>query len=310
MSTLRERVSKSPLRKPLLKGYKEVRKRVYKPLEGTPGAPDFIGVGAVTSGGPWWHSLICAHPQARPPRNRRPAQKFFDDFCYKELTDADIAKYHARFAKTPGTITGEWTEVYLTQSWTLPLLARIAPDAKILVSLVDPIDAYRKAYAQRKARVERGDKRVWMNTAASDRSYGNQLQALRKFFPAEQILVLQHEKCRADPRAEYRRTLQFLGLKDDFVPAQHLLNRIPPHERVYEAMQKVKIPDSAIDRTIGRPLAGHEPPDLWPDHEEALHVFLDPEIEELLDLVPDLDLSLWPDFAHLARSAGRAQVGR
>ncbi len=299
MTTLRERVAASPLRGPLLKGYKEVRKRVYKPLEGAPGAPDFIGVGAVTSGGPWWHSLICAHPQARPPRNRRPAQKYFDDFCYKEMTPADVEGYKARFAKEPGKITGEWTEVYLTQSWTLPLLARIAPDAKIIVSLVNPIDAYRKAFAQRKARVERGDKRVWMNTAAADRSYGSQINALQQFFAPEQILILQHEKCRNDPRGEYRRTLQFLGLRDDFVPPEHLLNRTPAHERVYEALQKVKVPENAIDRTIGRPVSGHEPPTLWPDHEEALHVFLDDEIQQLIELVPDIDLSLWPDFAHL-----------
>jgi len=306
MSTLRERVLASPLRKPALKGYKQVRKRIYKPLEGAPGAPEFIGVGAITSGGPWWHSLICAHPQVRPPRNRRASQRFFDDFCYKEMTDADIAAYHARFAKTPGTITGEWTEMYLTQSWTLPLLTRVSPEAKIIVSFANPIDAYRKAFAQRRARVERGDKRVWMNTAAADRSYGNQLAALRRFFEPEQILVLQHEKCRADPRGEYKRTLQFLGVGDDFVPADHLLTRTPPHERVYEALQKVRVPEGAIDRTIGRPAAGHEPPTLWPDHEEALPVFLDPEIEQVLDMVGDFDLTLWPDFAHLKRAGSPA----
>ena len=302
MTTVREKIARSPLRKPLLKAYKQARKQVYKPLEGAPGAPDFIGVGAVTSGGSWWHSLICAHPQARGPRNRRPSVKFFDDFSYKEMTDADIAAYHAKFATAPGILSGEWTEVYLTQSWTLPLLTRAAPDAKILVSLANPIDAYRKAFAARRARVERGDKRVWMNTAAADRSYGSQLAGLFRFYSPEQVLVLQHEKCRADPRGEYRRTLRFLGLPEDYTPPNHLLTRTPPHERVYEGLRKVGVPESAIDRTIGRPIAGAEPPELWPDHEEALHVFLDPEIEQTLELVPDLDLSLWPDFAHLART--------
>ena len=306
MTSLRTRVARSPLRAPIVKGLKAAEKRVNKPLEGAPGAPDFIGVGAVTSGGPGWHGLIGAHPQARPPRNRRNAQKFFDDFCYKDFTDENRDRYYQRFAKAPGTISGEWTEVYLTQSWTLPLLARVAPDAKILVSLSDPMVAYRKAFAARKARADRGDKRVWMTTAAADRSYGNQISALYRFFDPEQVLILQQEKCRADPKGEYKRTLQFLGLRDDYVPPAHKLTRTPAHERVYDTLAKVGVPEQAIDRAIGRPTGGHEPPNLWPDHEESVHVFLDPEVEQLVDLVPSIDLSLWPDFAHLKRASAPA----
>ena len=39
---------------------------------------------------------------------------------------------------------------------------------------------------------------------------------------------------------------------------------------------------------------------LWPDLEASLHIALDPEVQALQELVPALDLSLWPNFAHLA----------
>jgi hypothetical protein len=300
--SLKDRLDIHP-RREALRVYKQVRKRLVRPLEGTPGPPDFIGVGAMGSGGPWWHSLLVSHPQVRPPRDRRAAQRFFDDFCYKPMEESDVAEYYARFAKVPGTITGEWTEMYASQPWTLPLLKRVAPEARLLVSFVNPLDAYRKAYAQRRARVDRGDKRVWMNTAAADRTYGSQLRMLHRFFDPEQILVLQFERCRQDPLGEYRRTLRFLGLPDNHTPAQHRLDRTPRHERVYEALQKAHVPESTLDRTIGRPTAGHEVPELWPEIEEAIHVELDPEMQLLAELAPEIDLSLWPDFAHLVRES-------
>ncbi len=139
-----------------IRAARSVRARTQQPVEGPPGPPDFIGIGSVGGGGPWWHGLLTQHPDIQPPRNRKAAQRYFDDYCFKILEDADIRDYHGRFAKTPGKITGEWTDAYGVQPWTLPLLARVAPDAKILIMLVNPFEAYRKAYLQRKARVERG----------------------------------------------------------------------------------------------------------------------------------------------------------
>jgi hypothetical protein len=41
------------------------------------------------------------------------------------------------------------------------------------------------------------------------------------------------------------------------------------------------------------------PPKLWPDIEIPLLAELEPDVRELKALVPELDLSLWPSFAHL-----------
>src|SRR5829696_1826406 len=107
---------------------------------GAPGPPDFIGVGALGSGTGWWHSMLVAHPEIRPPRSRTRALHHFDPFCAAEMTDADVAAYHRSFPRRAGAITGEWTGRYMFDAWTPPLLRRAAPDAKLLVMLSDPIE--------------------------------------------------------------------------------------------------------------------------------------------------------------------------
>ena len=53
-----------------------------------------------------------------------------------------------------------------------------------------------------------------MTDVADRRRHAAQLDRLHRFFDPAQILVLQYERCRADPVAEYRRTLAFLGVRD------------------------------------------------------------------------------------------------
>ncbi len=143
-----------------------------------------------------------------------------------------------------------------------------------------------------------------MNTAAADREYGTQLAALYRFFDPSQVLVQQLESCRKNPEAEYKRALRFLGVRDDYTPPQHRLTRSPRHERVFEALQKAPLPEGTLDAAIGRPPSDQPSGvELWPDIERALHADLDAEIRELIELAPDLDLSLWPEFAHLTRAS-------
>jgi hypothetical protein len=54
-----------------------------------------------------------------------------------------------------------------------------------------------------------------------------------------------------------------------------------------------------IARLPGRPAAERPEEPLWPDIEAALHTALDPDVEALKQLVPQLDLALWPNFTHL-----------
>jgi hypothetical protein len=140
--------------------------------------------------------------------------------------------------------------------------------------LRDPVERFRSGVVHRRERVP--ERRLEMVAAdAIERGYyASQLARLRRYFLAERVLVLQYERCRADPVTEYRRTLRFLGLPDDHEPQR-------------------------VQRARGTSTEPSKQP-LWPDMEATLLRVLEPEVERLRALVPDLDLSLWPSFAHLA----------
>ena len=267
---------------------------------GETGAPDFIGVGAVAAGGGWWLRMLLAHPEIRPPQGRRRALQFFSRFCAEEMTGADVAAYHAHFARRPGTLTGEWSGRYMCDAWTPPLLRRVAPDAKLLVMVADPVERYRAIFRDRR-RAHGEDEIFFMTDVVDRRRHAAQLDRLQRFFAPEQILVLQYERCRHDPVAEYRRTLAFLGVRDTaFAPRRlrpaargrraTVLERLPVPERVRRRL---------LERLTARP-AGAAPEPLWPDIEDALRIALEPDVERLAAMVPGLDLSLWPAFAHLS----------
>jgi hypothetical protein len=277
---------------------------------GAPGPPDFIGVGALGCGTGWWHSTLLAHPEIEPPAARRRALHFFDRFCAAELEERDIAAYHARFPRRAGVIRGEWTGRYMFDAWTPPLLRRAAPDAKLLVMLADPIGRYRAAFGERLARRSEGET-IYTADIADRRSFGAQLARLRRFYDAERILVLQFERCRRDPLTEYRRTLEFLGVRDTAFAPRTLRRKAAgkPESRAVAALLRLGLPAGTrrrvAERLAGRPIAERSPAPLWPDLEAALHTALDPDVAALRELVPELDLRLWPNFTHLAGSRER-----
>ena len=140
------------------------------------------------------------------------------------------------------------------------------------------------------------------------RSHGAQLARLRRFYDPERILVLQFERCRRDPLGQYRRTLEFLEVRDrDFAP-RRLRRKAAgkPESLLVAALLRLGLPEGTkrrvAERLAGRPVGRAAAP-LWPDLEAALHTALDPDVAALRELVPELDLSLWPNFAHLADDA-------
>jgi hypothetical protein len=265
------------------------------PLEqATGGPPDFVGVGAIGAGAAWWQRLLLAHPEIEAPASHRRALHHFDGFCARAMTDADVGAYHEQFPRRDGTIAGEWTGRYMADAWTPPLLRRAAPDAKLLVMLSDPIERYRAVFTERLAN-RRDRERIYMADAVDRRCFGAQLARLLRFFDRERILVLQFERCSRDPAGQYRRTLEFLGVRDTaFVPRRLRRNPLAALlRRGLPAGQHRRL----VERIARRPVPERAPAPLWPDLERALHTALDPDVEALRQLVPDLDLALWPNFA-------------
>jgi hypothetical protein len=267
--------------------------------------PDYIGGGTLDSGAAWWHRQLRAHPGVDSRRFHKRSLHFFEQFCVRPMTGADAEEYRRQFPARRGRLTGEWTSRYVYDAWTPALIARAAPDAKLLVIVSDPIERYRKRLARWQLKGHDYDPIRHMNDMTNRGHYVPQLRRLREYFPEERILVLQHEKCRVDPLVEYARTARFLGLDDSFAPrrlrwrAGRLRGEDKPHIRV---LRRSGVPLARVKPLVRR-LRGRrelDPVDLWPDIEESLHREFDGEVRELAALVPELDLSLWPNFASLA----------
>lgn len=251
------------------------------------GPPDYVGVGTLWAGAPWWHNVLLKHPDVeRPPRSQR-SLGFFQAFCQREMTEADVADYHARFPRRPGKLAGEWSQRYMFDFWTPRLLHRAAPEARLLVLVADPIERYRKKLGTELRERAPEHATYYMAETVTRGRYASQLEDLWRYYAPERTLVLQYEACRLDPVAEYRRTLRFLGLRDDYEPFTSLRTRV----------------GTAVRRALTR----REPrTELWPDLETALRAELEDEVRELKRLVPELDLTLWPGFADLADPAEKA----
>ncbi|HEV2061268.1 MAG TPA: sulfotransferase [Solirubrobacteraceae bacterium] len=237
------------------------------------GPPDFVGVGAQRCGTTWWFRTLLRHRRIVAPHGRQKELHFFDRFSAQPMRDEDVEAYHALFQRRPRQLAGEWTPRYMFDPATPPLLRRAAPETKLIVMLRDPIERLRSGFAHRVARVPQGSKEFNAIDAIERGRFATQLERLYRSFEPERVLVLQYERCRRDGVGEYQRTLRFLGL--------------PDHRR------PKRLERARGTTTTGRKLA------LWPDMDEALHAALDPEVGRLRDLVPDLDLALWPNFAHL-----------
>ena len=234
------------------------------------GPPDFVGVGAQKAGTSWWYDLLAQHPDVYVPPALHKERHFFDRYWSEPFDDGSVDAYHGWFPRPPGTITGEWTPDYLYFPWTLPLLRRAAPDAKVLCLLRDPVDRYRSGLAHDRRRGLRQDAGRAME-AFTRGLYAPQLRRLHELFDPGSVLVMQYERCVLEPEVVYRTSCRFLGIDDSFLPP-HLDRRVNP------------TPD-----TLG-PIP--PPPD-------ALVEAFEEDVRELVALGL-VDAELWPNFSGTA----------
>lgn len=232
------------------------------------GPPDYVGVGTARSGTTWWDSLINAHPRvSRSPETPKEVH-FFDGLWEQGLAAGDIERYQRFFARPEGHLAGEWTPGYMLDVWTPALLRQAAPGARLLVLLRDPVERFRSGRTLAENRLTVGSTaRAAANAAFNRGLYADQLLRLWAAFPREQVLVLQYERCVADPAVELRRTYEFIGLEPEQGTAGDLGVRVNESRG-----PKVVLSDRQEDLLVRR---------------------YAPENERLSTLVPDLDLTLW-----------------
>jgi hypothetical protein len=261
------------------------------------GPPDFVGVGVERAGTTWWFGLLADHPAVQVParvhRRLRPFERpsparsipvpapeaiakelrFFDSLCQCDPSDEQLALYQRFFPRPEGAIAGEWTPRYILDFWTPPLLAAAAPKAKILVLLRDPVECFRSSLGRARHEFRRRGTPMHLgawNNAVERGRYATQLERLFESFDRDRILVLQYERCLLDPRAELRRTYEFLRL-DEVEHAPAGLQR----------RTEARLSAPAVPEHVRRGLVST----------------LMPEVRRAAALCPGLDLDLWPNFS-------------
>jgi hypothetical protein len=240
------------------------------------GPPHYVGIGAQKAGTSWWNRLIEAHPDVIAAGGMPKELHYFDRSWETPFGEADVRGYHTYFPVPPGSVAGEWTPGYLIDFWTPELIARAAPDARILILLRDPVERLRSGLTHQLAtsRAPLGHRDI--QGAFGRGLYAPQLRRVLAAFPAERVWVGQYEACRSDPPAQLAATYAFLGL-EPFEPAPEVFRgEVNPTTR-----EKFE-PSAALRASL---LDGYAP-----------------DLAQLPELVPGLDLSLWPS----AREVGLA----
>ncbi|HEV3282552.1 MAG TPA: sulfotransferase domain-containing protein [Acidimicrobiales bacterium] len=230
------------------------------------GAPDFVGIGVQKGGTSWWYELIADHPGVTSRTDIHKERHYLSRFGIEPFGDTEVETYHGWFPRRAGTITGEWTPDYLGYPWVAGLLARAAPGAKLLVILRDPVERFRSGLSFRLS-LGAFATEATLADAVRQGFYAKCLRRFLDYFPMEQFLVLQYERCAVDPAHELDATYRFLGLPEH--RPDHLSRPINV------SGEKVAIKQDAIQRLT----------DLYA-----------PDVEDLLALFPHIDTSLWPNF--------------
>ena len=240
------------------------------------GAPDFIGVGAHRAGTTWWWAMLCRHPEIDVVPRRKELH-LLELMREGHISDEQREWYYRQFPRGPGHIAGEWTTRYMTMPPMPHIIGQIAPAAKLLVLVRDPVERYRSGLSQWEHQTRSGarkrDKKAGRREALKRGFYGRQVERLLDAVGPERLLVQQYELCVRDPETEYARTIAFLG-RSEFTPEKRLMGL----RQNMTTRPKVKL--SSGD-------------------ERELVVAYEDEVRLLKRLVPEIDLSLWPHFASL-----------
>jgi Sulfotransferase domain len=246
-----------PLYRSLARGYYGTRRLAGR----SPGrgrlAPDFVVIGAAKAGTTSLFAWLGEHPYVVPACKK---EVHFFDYNYFRGEGWYRAHFPSRsererFAAVRGRpfLTGEASPSYLSHHWAPERLARTLPDARLLVSLRNPIEraysqyqmsireqeeplaSFAEAIAAEERRLAPERERMladrWYNSWPTGcwsylmRSrYAEQLERWMRFFAREQFHFLTLEQLAADPQGTLDGVHEFLGL-----PAHRYAELAPAH---------------------------------------------------------------------------------
>ena len=236
------------------------------------GAPDFVGVGVPKAGTTWWFSLIMAHPDIHVEHDKELIffnRRYFLKVRESGVDESDLEAYRRWFPRPAGKLSGEWTPAYIFLYELPPVLRKVAPEAKVLVLLRDPIERYKSDISRRTTRKKL---RIVRLRGMARGFYSAELQPWEAEYDPSEMLVLQFEACLADPGEMLATTFRFLGVDDSFRPP-------------------------ALRAPVNKTKAKRE---IESDVYDLLVRLYEPDVSALAARYPQIDLSLWKNFTHLA----------
>jgi hypothetical protein len=203
------RRARSAARGPVRTAVRRWQERHPRLAVGETGPPDYVGIGAQRCGTSWWHSLMEQHPRVTSLGWGAKELHYFND--HWRAAERPAEEYAAQFRRRPGHLAGEWTPRYMWDPWAVPALLEVAPAARLLVMLRDPVARFRSGV--RHAAKLGGEPSADDVTSAFGRGlYAAQLEPVLRAVAPERLLVLQLEQCVREPDRFLARTFEFLGL--------------------------------------------------------------------------------------------------
>lgn len=189
---------------------------------------DFIGVGAAKSGTSWLTRNLQKHPDIFIPRSKE--LEFFCDPDFNDDYKKGIPYYLSYFKGVPPEkLIGEYSNNYLMYLKSAELIHDAFPGVKLLFCFRNPVDMIYSLYWWRKA----GHKGSKFGVDFEDHVkkypdflekalYGRQMEPYLKLFPRKQMLIQFFEDISANPAEVLSKTYRFLGVREDFRPADYL----------------------------------------------------------------------------------------
>lgn len=192
--------------------------------------PNFLIIGAGRCGSTSLHRQLQAHPEVFLPREKE--LHFFN-----KKWDQGVDWYRGFFADAASArAIGEATPSYLYSPAAFPRMASVIPDARLIVSLRNPVNrayshywksrlhgrerlSFEDALAAEETLLEAG-KEVPAKWAYADRGrYLPQLRRVLEHYRSDRLLILifEHDLC-AEPAKTYATVCRFLGVDDVFAP--------------------------------------------------------------------------------------------
>lgn len=180
---------------------------------------DFIVVGAQKAGTSWMYACLYEHPEICAPI------KEIHYFSRERNLKKGLDWYNGIFSTCKeGQLKGEFSTTYLYDKETPEKIKKDFPDAKIIISLRNPVD---RAYSQYRNEIKAGNipkDKTFGDAIREDESivgqgmYYEQVKRYIDLFGKERVLVLILEESKENPQDFIKKIFEFLEVDPQFVP--------------------------------------------------------------------------------------------